>query len=205
MDTSLRIQVRSAGDLRLADTNFDGLLPLVEIEEMRPGASVVGDAAFGVDQIQALGRGAVSFVYRVVHLFDEDGQGDMQVQATGLSHFFPLAIALVLPEQDALGNVAIGLAAVSGMGFLNVHYEKFYLLGKPAADLFDTLNLSAERGSSVAAKDQPHRAVSLKAGQTDPLFGPHELKIEVGGLFSGHRSHFVTGNQGVQSLLYPRG
>jgi len=139
----------SAGDLRLADTNFDGLLPLVEIEEMRPSASVVGDAAFG--------------------------------------------------------NVAIGLAAVDGMGFLNVHYEKFDLLGEPAADLFDTLNLSAERGSSVAAKNQPHRAVSLKAGQTDPLFGPHELKLEVGRLFSSHWAHFVPRDHGVQSLLYPGG
>ena len=195
----------SAGDLRLADTNFDGLLPLVEIEEMRPSASVVGDAAFGVYQVQSLGRGAVSFVYGVVHLFDEDGQGDVQIQATGLSHFFPLAVALVLPEQDAFGNVAIGLAAVNGMGFLNVHYEKFDLLGKPAADLFDTLNLSAERGSSVAAKNQPHRAVSLKAGQTDPLFGPHELKLEVGRLFSNHWAHFVPRDHGVQSLLYPGG
>ncbi len=120
---------------------------------MRSGASVVGNTALGVDQIQALGCGAVSLVYGVVHLLDEDGQGDVQIQATGLSHFFSLAIALVLPEQDAFGNVAIGLAPVGGMGFLNVHYEKFDLLGKPAADLFDTLNLSAERGSSVAAKD----------------------------------------------------
>ena len=205
MDTSLRIQARSAGDLRLADTNFDGLFPLVEIEEMRPSATVVGNTAVGVDQIQALGRGAVSLVYQVVHLFYEDWQGHVQVQATGLSHFFPLAIALVLPEKDAFGNVAIGLAAVGGMGFLNVHYEKFDLLGKPAADLFDTLNLSAERWSSVAAKDQPHRAVSLKAGQTDPLFGPHELKIEVGGLFSSHWAHFVPRDHGVQSLLYPGG
>ena len=205
MDASLRIQVRSADDLCLADTNFDGLLPLVEIEEMRSGASVVGNTAVGVYYIQALGCGAVSLVYQVVHLFYEDWQGDVQIQATGLSHFFPLAIALVLPEQDAFGNVAIGLAAVGGMGFLNVHYEKFDLLGKPAADLFDTLNLSAERGSSVAAEDQPHRAVSLKAGQTDPLFSPHELKIEVGRLFSSHWAHFVPRDHGVQSLLYSGG
>ena len=84
--------------LRLADTNFDGLPPLVEIEEMRPSASVVGDAAFGVYQVQSLGRGAVSFVDGVVHLFDEDGQGDVQIQATGLSHFLTLIKALVLSE-----------------------------------------------------------------------------------------------------------
>ena len=205
MVTSLRIQVSSAGDLCLADTNFYGLLPLVDIEKMRPGASVIGDTAVGVYHIQALGRGAISLVYQVINLFDEDWQGNVKIQAAGLSHFFPLAIALVLPEQDTFGNVAIGLAAVGGMSFLNVHYEKFDLLGEPVADLFDTLNLSAERRSSVAAKDQTHGAVSLKAGQTDPFFGPHELKIEVGRLFSSHWAHFVPRDHGVQSLLYSGG
>ena len=205
MDTALRIQVSSAGDLCLADTNFYGLPPLIEIEEMRSGASVVGDTAVGVYHIQALGRGAVSLVCQVIHLFDEDWQSDVKIQAAGLSHFFPLAIALVLPEQDAFGNVAIGLAAVGGMGFLNVHHEKFDLLGEPVSDFFDTLNLSAERGSSVAAKDQPHCALSLKAGQTDPFFGPHELKIEVGRLFSSYWAHFVPRDHGVQSLLYSGG
>ena len=74
MDASLRIQVRSADDLCLADTNFDGLLPLIEIEEMRSGASEVGNTAVGVYYIQALGCGAVSFAYGVVHLSTRTGK-----------------------------------------------------------------------------------------------------------------------------------
>ena len=172
---------------------------------MGPGSAVIGHLSIYIDEIQTLGSGAIGFVHVVVHLFHQHRDLDMKVQRAGGGNLIPFFETLVLPEKDTFGNVAIGLAAVGGMGFLNVHYEKFDLLSEPAADLFDTLNLSAERGSSVAAKYQPHRAVSLKAGQTDPLFGPHELKIEVGGLFSSHWAHFVPRDHGVQSLLYPGG
>ncbi len=54
---------------------------------------MVGNPAIGVDQVEALRSGTVSFVYHVIHLFDEDGQSDVQVQTTDLSQ-----LALVLPE-----------------------------------------------------------------------------------------------------------
>ena len=59
---------------------------------------MVGNPAIGVDQVEPLRSGTVSFVYHVIHLFDEDGQSDVQVQTTGLSHFLTLTKALVLPE-----------------------------------------------------------------------------------------------------------
>ena len=59
---------------------------------------MVGNPAIGVDQVEPLRSGTVSFVYHVIHLFDEDGQSDVQIQTTGLSHFLTLIKALVLPE-----------------------------------------------------------------------------------------------------------
>ena len=92
------MRVRSASDLCLGDTDLESLLPLIKIEEVRSRATVVGNPAIGVDQVEALRSGTVSFVYHVIHLFDEDGQSDVQVQTTGLSHFLTLIKALVLPE-----------------------------------------------------------------------------------------------------------
>ena len=85
----------------------------------------------------------------------------------------------MLPEEDSFGDVAVGLAAIGGMGFLYVHHKEFDLVSVPAADFFDALNLSAEWGSSVAAENQTHRTASLEAGQPDPLFGTHELEFKV--------------------------
>jgi hypothetical protein len=103
----------------------------------------------------------------------------VEVQATGLSHFLTFVKALMLPEEDAFGDIAVGLAAIGGMGFLYVHHEEFDLISVPAADFFDALNLSTEWGSSVAAENQTHGTASLEAGQPDPLFGTHELKFKV--------------------------
>ena len=75
----------------------------------------------------------------------------MEVQATGLSNFLTFVKALVLPEQDAFRDVAVGLSSIGGMSFLYVHHEEFNLVSILVANLLDALNLSAEGGSSVAA------------------------------------------------------
>ena len=92
------MRVRSASDLCLGDTDLERLLPLIKIEEVRSRAIVVGNPDIGVDQVEALRSGTVSFVYHIIHLFDEGGQSDVQVPNTGLSHFLTLIKALVLPE-----------------------------------------------------------------------------------------------------------
>ena len=75
----------------------------------------------GADEVQTLRGGPVRLVYGVVHLLNEDRQGHVKVQTAGLGHFLTLIVALVLAEEDTLSNVAIGLAAVGGMGFLDVN------------------------------------------------------------------------------------
>ena len=165
---------------------------------MGAGVSMIGDQAVGVDEISAHGGGCVSLIDDVVHLLDEDRQGNVKVQATALGDLLPLFVALVLPEEDAIRHVALGLPSIRGVGFPYIHYEKLGPVAKTVADLFDAPNLDAVGGSSVTAENQSYRAFSPEAGQPNPLLGPHKLEVEVRWLLTHLGTPFTSRYRGVQ-------
>ena len=87
----------------------------------------------------------------------------MQVNAAGPSRFFALVKALVLTEQHALGHVGVSLPAVRWVGFLNVDHKELDLVLELPVEFFHVFNLSTEWGSSIAAKNQGHRFLTLEA------------------------------------------
>ena len=70
---------------------------------------------------------------------------------------------LVLTEQHALGHVGVNLPAVRWVCFLNVDRKELDLVLELPVQFFHVLNLSTEWGSSIAAKNQGHRFLTLKA------------------------------------------
>ncbi len=87
----------------------------------------------------------------------------MQIDATGLGNLLPFFVALVLAKQHTLGHVTVGLPPIGRMGLSYVHHQERNPVLVPVVDLFNAPNLSAERGSSIAAKDQTHRLLATVA------------------------------------------
>ena len=69
---------------------------------------------------------------------------------TAFSGFLSFLDTLVLPEQDALFDIGIDLPAICWMGFSQVHQEEFHVFSVLVVDCVHALDLSAERGSTVA-------------------------------------------------------
>ncbi len=68
----------------------------------------------------------------------------------------------MLPEQDVVYYVGVHLPSVGWVGFPDVHQEEFHLILVFVVDGVHALNLSAEGGSSVAAKDEGNRTLALE-------------------------------------------
>ena len=66
---------------------------------MGAGPSLIGYPAVSAYEVQAFGGGSIGLVDGVVYLLNEDGQGDVQVQAAGVGYFLSILEALVLPER----------------------------------------------------------------------------------------------------------
>ena len=132
-------------------------------------AAMIRYSPVGVDEVQPLGGRPICFVDGVVHLLYDNGDGNVHVEATGLGNLFPLVVALVLSKQNSLSHVAVGLPAVGGVGFPDVHHQELNSVGVLIPDLLDALRLSAEGGSSVASEDQAHRPLTPEAGEPDAL------------------------------------
>lgn len=83
------------------------------------------------------------------------------------------------------------------MGFLEVDQEELHLVTESVVNLSHAHGMPAERGSGVAAKDQCHWALSLEAGEPDPIFGPNPFQKKVGRLFSYPRPHLASRHKGL--------
>jgi hypothetical protein len=76
------------------------------------------------NEIQTFWDCTIGFINGIVHLFDQHGHGQVQVQTARHSHGLTFLIALVLPEQDPFGYVTVRLPTIRGIGFLDIDHEK---------------------------------------------------------------------------------
>src|SRR6266851_8935876 len=184
-----------------AHTGGNGLFPGIQIEEVWPSAPVVRDAPIRSNEVQTFWGRTIGFINGIVHLFDQHGHGQVQVQAARRGHGLTFRVTLVLPEQDPFGHVTVRLPAIRRMRLLDIDHEKCDVVTVAAIDVLHTPHLGPEGRSGVAAKDQGHRPLSPKAGEADPFLSAESFEAEVGWRGAHLWPHLIPRRYGLESRV----
>jgi len=126
---------------------------------------VVRHTSIYPNEVQTFWGRTIGFINGIVHLFDQHGHGQVQVQAARRSHGLTFLITLVLPEQDPFGHITLYLPAIRGVRLLDVDHEERDMVTVAAIDVLQAPDLGPEGGSRIAAKDEADRLLPLEAGR----------------------------------------
>ena len=102
----------------------DGVFEFVGLEALRTTAACVGDQAFLVDEIEAIGDAAIGLAYLVVDLVDHGGHREFEFCNAGLGYLLPFLVVDRIFDLD----LAHGPGAVDGVRFVNVDEQELNVL-----------------------------------------------------------------------------
>ena len=170
---SMRLRERSTAEhrglplsgilqLRGVSINFfpDRTLPGVDVEAPRAGAAAVDDTAFGVYEIQPLGKRGVGGVDGVAHVVERHRHCEAQVEHARAGRLGPFFFGLGLFEDDTLVPIHRYLPAVVGVGLLYVDAEELDAVAISLIDFVQANRLIAEGRSGVGAEHNRDRPAS---------------------------------------------
>lgn len=119
--------------------------------------ALVGNAAPGLDQVEAVRPAGVGTFNLVVETIDDCGKLDAESAYAGVSHGKALLLVTRASKEHLVTHIALHLPNVSGMRLEDVDGVKVYLTLVLLRQLVQGGNLPPKRGSSIASKDQHDR------------------------------------------------
>ncbi len=182
-----------------ARAGSNGLFPGLQIEEVGSSTPVVRHAPIAPNEVQTFRGRTIGFIHGIVHLFDEHGERQVQVQAARRGHGLAVRVTLMLPKQDPFGHVTVCLPTIRGMGLLDIDDEKGDVVTVAAIHVPHTPHLGPERRSGIAPKDQGHRLLSPQAGEADAFLSAEAFEAEVGWIRAHLWPHRIPRCDGLQS------
>ncbi len=147
-----------------------------------PGAAGggVGDAAGGVDGVEALGPGGVEVVDAVVEGVDDAGDGEVEGVAAGGGDGAAVAVGGGAIVDDAVGAVDGELPAVVGVGLVDVDEEEGDAVAVFVVKALEGARLAPEGRSGEAAEDQDGGSAGGELRERDGVGAVALRKREVG-------------------------
>ena len=118
-----------------AHTGGNGMFPGLQVEEVGSSTPLVRHTPIDPNEVQTFRGRTIGFIHGIIHLFDEHGERQVQVQATRCGHGLTLHVTLVLPEQDPFGYVPLRLPAILRMGLLDINHEECDVVTVAAIDV----------------------------------------------------------------------
>ena len=135
----------------------DRCLQLVWLESERPGLTLIGYQATGVDQVKAIGPSGVCGLGRVPKFIEDRWNLDSKLadaRARNESAFVFIARA---GENHFVFDVAFHLPDVARMGLGDIDHQKRHLASVLLIKLVEGGHLPPERRSGVTAEHENHR------------------------------------------------
>ena len=97
-----------------------GCRQLVRLKSKRPRSALIGNAAFGVDQVDAIRPAGICHFDMVVEAIDEGWEFDAQPANTRSGYGGAFLLVARAAKEDVVPNVALHLPHVGRMGFKDV-------------------------------------------------------------------------------------
>src|SRR5947208_2750173 len=125
----------------------------------RPGLTLVGHAARGVDHIKAVRPGGVGALGRIAEFVEHRGNLNSQLAHAGSRDEAALLFAARACEYDLVFYVALHLPDVAGMRLGNVDHEELNLVSILLVEFVEGRNLPPEGRSGVASEDEDNWSI----------------------------------------------
>ena len=150
------------------------------LESERTGLAFVGDAAVGVDEVQAVGPGGVGLLRCVTEFVEDGGELDAELAHAGSGDEAAFVFILRAGEDDLILDVALHLPDVAGMGFEDVDHQEGDLAVVVVIQLVQSGNLPPKRWSSIAAEHEHNGLLRVEARELDAGAFVELEEIEIG-------------------------
>lgn len=139
----------------------------VGLESEGTGAALVGDAAVGIDQVDAIGPAGVLSLSRVAEFVEDRGELNPQLADAEACDRCAFFLVPRTGEDDFILDIALHLPDVAGVRFSDVDHEEGDLIPVLLIQLVERGDLPAERWSGIAAEDQYGRLLTVERGELE--------------------------------------
>jgi hypothetical protein len=139
----------------------------VGLESEGAGTALVGDAAVGIDQVNAVGPTGILPLGGVAEFVEDGGELDPKLAHAEAGDGCAFLLVPGTCENDFIFNIALHLPDVAGVRFSDVDHQKGDLVPVLLIELVERGDLPAEGWSGIAAEDQHRRLLAFERSELD--------------------------------------